>query len=44
MANFLNKHYQAGLHLYKYLLNTCKYQIVYNGLSNKLVVAYSDSD
>jgi len=26
------------------LLDTCKYQIVYDGLSNKSVVAYSDSD
>jgi len=26
------------------LLNTCKYQIVYDGLNNKSVVAYSNSD
>jgi len=44
MANPLNKHYQAGLHLCRYLLNTCKYQIVYNKLSNESVVVYSDSD
>jgi len=25
MANPSNEHYQAGLHLYRYLLNTCKY-------------------
>jgi len=29
MANPSNEHYQAGLYLYRYLLNTCKYQIVY---------------
>ena len=44
IANFLNKHYQAGLYLYRYLINTHKYQIVYNRLSNKFIVAYSDSD
>jgi len=42
MANFSNKYYWAGLHLCEYLLNT--YQIVYNKLSNKSVVAYSNSD
>jgi len=25
MENISNEHYQAGLHLCKYLLNTCKY-------------------
>jgi len=44
MANFLNKYSQAGLHLYKYLLNTYKYQIVYDRLSNKSVMACSDSN
>ena len=44
MANSSNKHYQVGLHLYRYLLNTYKYWIVYNRLSNKSVVAYSDLD
>ena len=39
MANFSNEYYQAKLYLCRYLLNTCKYQIVYNGLSNKSVVA-----
>ena len=44
MANPSNKYYWAGLHLYKYLLNTCKYSIVYDGLSNKSVVVHSNSD
>jgi len=44
IENLSNKHYQVGLHLCRYLLNTCKYQIVYDGLSNKFIVAYSDSD
>ena len=35
---------QTRLHLCKYLLNTYKYQIVYDGLNNKSVVAYSNSD
>ena len=38
MANSSNEYYQAKLYLCRYLLNTCKYQIVYNGLSNKSVV------
>jgi len=25
MANLSNEYYQAGLHFYRYLLNTCKY-------------------
>ena len=44
MTNPSNEHYQAKLHLCEYLLNTCKYQIVYDRLSNKSVVVYSDSD
>ena len=44
MANSLNEHYWAGLHLYRYLLNTCNYWIVYDRLSNESIVAYSDSD
>jgi len=44
MENPSNEYYQAGLYLCRYLLNTCKYQIVYNGLSNKSVVAHSDSE
>jgi len=44
MENLLNKHYRAGLYLCRYLLNTCKYYIVYNRLSNMSIVAYSDSD
>ena len=44
IANPSNKHYQTGLLFYRYLLNTCKYWMVYDGLSNKCVVAYSDSD
>jgi len=44
MVNPSNEHYWAGLHLCRYLLNTCKYQIVYDGLSNKSVVAHSDLD
>ena len=44
MANLLNEYYQAGLHLCKYLLDTYKYWIVYDGLSNKSVITYSNSD
>ena len=44
MGNLLDKHYSAELHLCRYLLNTCKYWIVYDGLSNESVVAHSDSD
>ena len=44
MANSSNEHYQAGLHLCRYLLNTCKYQIVYDRLSNESIVTHSDSD
>jgi len=44
MANLSNEHYWARLHLCKYLLNTCKYWIVYDELSNEFVVAHSDSD
>ena len=39
-----NEYYQAELHFYRYLLNTCKYQIVYDRLSNKSVMIYSDLD
>ena len=44
MANSSNNHYWVGLHLCRYLLATHRYWLVYNGLSNKLLVAYSDSD
>jgi len=44
MANPSNNHYRVGLHLCRYLLATRRYRLVYNGLSNKLLVAYSDSD
>ena len=44
MANPSNDHYQVGLHLCRYLLAICRYWLVYNGLNNKLLVAYSDSD
>jgi len=44
IENLSNKHYWAGLHFCRYLLNTYKYQIVYDGLSNESIVAYSDSD
>jgi len=44
MANPSNDHYRVGLHLCRYLLAICRYQLVYNGLNNKLLVAYSDSD
>ena len=44
IANPLNEYYQAGLHFCRYLLNTCKYQIVYNGFSNESVVVYSNLD
>ena len=33
MANLSNEYYQAKLYFYKYLLNTCKYKIVYDELS-----------
>jgi len=44
IVNLSNKHYQAVLYFCRYLLNTCKYQIVYDGLSNESVVTYSDLD
>jgi len=44
MANSSNDHYRVGLHLCRYLLVTHRYRLVYNRLSNKLLVAYSDSD
>ena len=44
MTNSSNEHYQAGLHLCRYLLNTYKYWIVYDRLSNEPVVAHSDLD
>jgi len=44
MANPSKDHYWAGLHLCRYLLATCRYWLVYNGLSNKSLVAYSNSD
>ena len=44
IANPSNDHDQVGLHLCRYLLATRKYWLVYNGLSNKLLIAYSDSD
>ena len=44
MANPSNDYYQVGLHLCRYLLITHRYQLVYNGLSNELLVVYSDSD
>jgi len=44
MANPSNNHYQVGLYFCRYLLATCRYWLVYNGLSNELLVAYSDSD
>jgi len=44
MENLLNEYYWARLHLCKYLLNTYKYQIIYDRLGNKFVVVYSDLD
>jgi len=44
MANPSNDHYQVRLHLCRYLLATRRYRLVYNGLSNESLVAYSDSD
>ena len=44
MENLSNEHYKAVLHLYRYLLNTCKYWIVYDRLSNEFIVAHSNSD
>ena len=44
IENPSNEHYQAGLHLCRYLLNTCKYQIVYDGLVNESIVTHFDSD
>jgi len=43
MANLSNEQDWAGLHFCRYLLNTCKDQIVYDRLSNESVVA-SDLD
>ena len=40
MENLLNKYYQVGLYLCKYLLNTYKYWIVHDGPSNKSIVVY----
>ena len=39
IANPSNDYYQVGLHLCRYLLATCRYWLVYNRLSNKLLVA-----
>jgi len=44
IANLLNEYYQTEFHLCKYLLNTCKYWIIYNRLSNESVVVHFDSD
>ena len=44
MEDSSNKYYEAKLHFYRYLLNTCKHQIIYDRLSKKSVVIYSDSD
>ena len=44
IANPSNKYYQAELYLCRYLLNTCKYQIVYNRLNNESVITHSDLD
>jgi len=44
MANPSNNYYRVGLHLCRYLLATRRYWLVYNRLSNKLLIAYSDSD
>jgi len=44
IANPFNDHYQVRLYLYRYLLATRRYQLVYNRSSNKSLVAYSDSD
>ena len=44
MANSSNGHYQAGLHLCRYLLNTYKYQIVYDGLSIWWICMYVCGD
>ena len=44
LSHNTNRYYQARLYLYRYLLNTCKYQIVYNRLSDKSVVVHSNLD
>ena len=44
IANPSNDYYWTGLHLCRYLLATCRYWLVYNGLSNESLVAYSNSD
>jgi len=44
MEIFSNEHYQAELHFCRYLLNTCKYWIVYDRPSNKSFVVHSNSD
>jgi hypothetical protein len=43
-ANPAPVHYEAGLHVLRYLLATRKYRMVFDGLSNEAIVAYSDSD
>ena len=44
IANFSNEYYWTELHLCRYFLNTYKYWIVYNRLSNESVIAYSALD
>ena len=44
IANPSNDHYQVRLHLCRYLLTTRRYRLVYNGLSNELLIAYFDFD
>lgn len=44
MTNPSNDHYQVGLYLYRYLLATHRYWLVYNRLSNKSLIVYSNSD
>jgi len=44
MVNSFNNYYRVGLYLCKYLLVTHRYWLVYNGLSNESLVAYSNSD
>jgi len=44
MTNPSNDYYRVGLYLCRYLFATHRYWLVYNGLSNELLVTYSDSD
>jgi hypothetical protein len=43
-ANPSQEHLNAALHICRYLVGTCDYKLVYNGESQKGLIAYTDSD